>query len=478
MFKMRVSVVRLVGNQGDRRKDAETVIKYRADLLANIEEFERLLKLNSSDEEIRASKRIRENFVAIIPLQDQFINRTSPNEAEAFSSISRHADALINDIGEIMVFENKLSETRASQITEEVEKDEKTLIISMLAAIALSVGVAVVVTRSITRPVKGMVETVEAMAGGDLSRTIVADSKDEIGILQSALGRMNGNLARMIGDVREGSNQLVTSASELSSAANDVRHSSELQSEQATAMAAALEQMTTSINHVSTLSDDARQTSSNAGKIAHSGSKTIRSMVDEIRQMAEAVTEGATKAQQLGQESERISTIIHVIRDVADQTNLLALNAAIEAARAGEQGRGFAVVADEVRKLAEKTTTSAQEITGMVSSIQGGASAMSDQMETTSKRMQEGMGMAQKAGSTVGEIDTGAQNVVRMIDDVARALKEQAAATQDIAGRVEQIVQMVEENSSAVGSVANSAEGLNALATMLRGSVERFRVPG
>ena len=101
---------------------------------------------------------------------------------------------------------------------------------------------------------------------------------------------------------------------------------------------------------------------------------------------------------------------------------------------------------------------------------------MSTQMETTSKRMQEGMEMAQKAGGTVGEIDTGAQNVVHMIDDVSRALKEQATATQEIAAKVEQIVQMVDENSTAVGSVASSAEELNALATTLRGSVGRFKV--
>ncbi|MCL2829140.1 MAG: methyl-accepting chemotaxis protein [Betaproteobacteria bacterium] len=478
MFTMRLSMLRMMSNQKDRSADADEILKNRTELLSSMEEFEKLLKLRSTDDETVPFGRIRENLAALTPLQEQLIHRTSPNEAETSANLSKRAEAIIADLNEIMKFENARNYLRATQIVEEVDKIEKTLILATLLSTVLVVLAAILVTRSITKPVAGMVETVETMAGGDFSRAIVAESKDEIGALQAALGRMSDNLARMIGEVRNGARQLVSSTTELSSAAEDVRKGSESQSEAASAMAAALEQMSTSINHVSSLSEDARQTSSEAGQTANSGSRTIHEMVDEIRQMAEAVSEGATRSQQLGKESERISAIVYVIRDVADQTNLLALNAAIEAARAGEQGRGFAVVADEVRKLAEKTTASAQEITGMVGSIQSGANAMSTQMDATSQRMHEGMELAQKAGGAIGEINSGAQSVVQMIDDVSSALKEQASASHDIASRVEQIVQMIEENSNAASGTSAIAGQLNALAENLHKGVDRFRIPG
>jgi methyl-accepting chemotaxis protein len=113
----------------------------------------------------------------------------------------------------------------------------------------------------------------------------------------------------------------------------------------------------------------------------------------------------------------------------------------------------------------------------MVGSIQSGSGAMSAQMETTAKQMQEGMDLAQKAGGAIGEIDTSAQNVVQMIDEVSSALKEQAAASHDIAGRVEQIVQMAEENSGAVTSTSAIITQLNSLAETLSGNVGRFRIP-
>lgn len=476
IFMMRLARLQWISDRN--AQTAREVIKSRMEVLANIEEFDKILKIRSHGDEVQLLKEIRESLAALIPLQEQILNGTASNEADAIDNLSKYTMTAIDHVGKLMEYENQLNALRAKEIVAGAQKAEMILMIASVIAVVLTLLTAFLVTRSITQPVGRIVETVEVMAGGDLSRDIVVESKDEIGTLQSALGNMSDNLARMIGEVRNGAKQLMTSTSELSIAAAGVHKGSEMQSDAASAMAAALEQMSTSINHVSALSETARQTSAEAGKAAHSGSDTIHSMVNEIRLVAGAIVEAAAEAQQLGKESERISTIIHVIRDVADQTNLLALNAAIEAARAGEQGRGFAVVADEVRKLAEKTTTSAQEITEMISSIQAGTSAMSTQMETTAKRMQEGMELAQKAGGAIGDIDTSAQQVVQMIDEVSSALKEQTAASHDIAVRVEQIVQMIEENSSAAGGTNTIVSELNTLAETLSSGVERFRVVG
>ena len=199
-------------------------------------------------------------------------------------------------------------------------------------------------------------------------------------------------------------------------------------------------------------------------------------MVHDIGLIARSIETAAQSAEALQKASDQVSNVTAVIKEVADQTNLLALNAAIEAARAGEQGRGFAVVADEVRKLAEKTGTSAQEIATMITSMQQGAQAMASQMTLSVEQVKAGMAIAEKTGASIEAILGGATQVVAIVDDVSRALREQAVASQDIAGRVETIAQMIDGNNHSMETVADTATQLDHLAIRLRDDVGRFQI--
>jgi len=392
----------------------------------------------------------------------------APEMPSRLKNLREAAESLVN-------FEDELNASAIKAAQAAYDRAKNTLLGVMFVAVLLTIGGAVLLTRSITLPMATLESALNKVATGDVSLRVSQSGRDELTRMESSTAQMVKSLNDSIGQVRSNANNVAENAGLLSGAAKQVRESSEAQSEASSAMAAALEEMSASINHVASLSQDARQMAQNASTGAESGARQVASMLNEIGRVAKTIEESAESSRALDQESEKISTIVNVIKDVADQTNLLALNAAIEAARAGETGRGFAVVADEVRKLAERTTTSAQEITNMVNGIQERARRMSGNMAHTVNQMREGMQMAEQAGEVMSSINDGARQVTSVIDDVAVALKEQASASHDLANRVELIVQMVDENSSAVSSVAGSAGQLDNLAGDLLNAVSRFK---
>jgi methyl-accepting chemotaxis protein len=316
----------------------------------------------------------------------------------------------------------------------------------------------------------------QAIAAGDLTYALPDAGGDELGRLIGQLAIMQGGLRELIGNVRRNVGALSQSAAALNASARETSRISRMQSDDASGMAAGVEQLSVSIDQVEEHARDARGLTQRSADESGESGRIIHEASGEISHIAEQVNATATTIRELEGVSGQISTIVGVIRDIADQTNLLALNAAIEAARAGEQGRGFAVVADEVRKLAERTAQSTQEITDMIAKIQGGTQRAAQEMEAGVIRVNGGVQLAQRAGDSINHVRASADQVNQAMDGISMAIREQATAMRDIAGKVERIAQGAEENSAAVSQTAASAEQLETLARELNAQAERFRV--
>jgi methyl-accepting chemotaxis protein len=287
---------------------------------------------------------------------------------------------------------------------------------------------------------------------------------------------MRGNLLEIASDTRKNVRHLNEQAKELADAAVSASLTATRQSENASGMAAAIDELSVSIGQVEAHATEARRVTEESSLRSSTSSAVIQDAVGEMRAIAEVVNITGKSIRELELLSEKISSIVNTIKGIANQTNLLALNAAIEAARAGEEGRGFAVVADEVRKLAEHTAVSTSEISSMIAQIQKSAHEAAESMEAGIARVQQGVDLAGKADSSVTDIRKGTKHATDAVNEINQAIKEQVTATREIAKRVEGVSMGTEELAASAGKTANSAEKLTELAKMLDKVSLRFHI--
>ena len=420
---------------------------------------------------------LEEDIDPIIALRRSLTVRNMPDD-ELDTRITSGADKAKMDsmratLAEITATENSLLATRSQEMVDSKRLALTILFLGGASAAILSLILATTLGRSTTRRLQLAIDAATAIANGKLDTVIDTSSHDE---LPKAFDRMQKRLREMIQQISQAANQLVVSVQQISGASEQLSGAIQEQSTSASMMAATIEELTVSIHHVSENADEAHQLATRSGQQSKDGAQVIENTLSSMNGIAKTVQHSSTQVAGLGQHSEQISSIISVIQGIADQTNLLALNAAIEAARAGEQGRGFAVVADEVRLLAQNTGKSTQEIATMIEKIQAGVRDTVESMRGGVLEVNQGVEMAGTAGAAIVEIRDSSEKVLQVVDQISFALREQTAASQDVARNVERTAQMAEMNNVSVQELLKTSGGLKNLATSLQQEVSKFQL--
>ncbi|WLI44580.1 methyl-accepting chemotaxis protein [Pseudomonas beijingensis] len=378
---------------------------------------------------------------------------------------------------------NDLAELFSKQVSVESQKSQEhyansRMIVSLfivLAALA-TVALAMLLTRSIVKPLGEALNAAESVARGDLTRPIETHGNDEVSRLLKALAAMQQNLRETLQGISGSAAQLATAADELNAVTLDSTQSLQQQNNEIEQAATAVTEMTTAVEEVArnavSTSDATRQSSESASL----GQQRVSDTVDAIGALASDVQVTGGLVQSLANQSQDIGKVLDVIRAIAEQTNLLALNAAIEAARAGESGRGFAVVADEVRALAYRTQQSTQEIEQMVQGMRSGATQALDSMQASSSRAASTLAMAERAGDALQTITASVNEIHERNLVIASAAEEQAQVAREVDRNLVNIRDLSVRSASGADQTNASSHELSQLANSLRTMVQRFQV--
>ncbi|KII28763.1 methyl-accepting chemotaxis protein [Pseudomonas fluorescens] len=416
-----------------------------------------------------------------LEFQAQVMQLSAQNRVEEAATIlNGQMSPLADEIAVILrelVELNKHNANLATEAARLVFINSRVWVGVMIGITALiTIGLALLLTRSIVLPLAQSLGVAEVVAGGDLTGDISISGKDEPARLLHALKSMQHNLRDTIRQISESSSQLASASEELSCVTEDATrglHQQSLEIEQA---ATAVNQMTAAVEEVASNAVATSEASRESDRIAQHGREQVHQTVLSIESLADDVTANASQVEDLAQKVYSISKVLDVIRSIAEQTNLLALNAAIEAARAGDAGRGFAVVADEVRALAHRTQQSTQEIEQMIGGIQQGTDSAVSSMQQSNVRARSTLELAKAAGVALEEIASAFTLINERNLVIASASEEQAAVAREVDRNLMNIRDLAMQTSAGANQTSAASQELSRLAVDLNSMVAKFSV--
>jgi len=364
-------------------------------------------------------------------------------------------------------------------------------IVAVIGIIVI-VALALLITRSIVKPVTGVVRSLTDLSQGegDLTTRLPITGNDEVGDLARRFNEFMDKLHTMVKDIVKGVETLSSSSTELSAISEQMSASAEQTSAKSNTVATSAEEMSANMNSVSAAME---QSSTNTSMVA-SAAEEMTATISEIAQNAEKArtvsveavdqTKGAGKQMaELGSAAQAIGKVTETITEISEQTNLLALNATIEAARAGEAGKGFAVVANEIKELAKQTAEATLDIKQQIDGIQKATGTTVQSIDQIGRVIEGVNEIVATIATAVEEQSTSTKEIAdniaqasRGIDEVNENVAQSSKVSGNITREIGEVNQASAEIANSSSQVRLSADELSALAEQLNEMVGRFKV--
>lgn len=412
--------------------------------------------------------------------------------------------------------------------------------IVLVVLLIVTSGLAVRISRNISKALSNLIDVVQQMSQGDLAQRVKTIGTDEIGDLAKAFNEMAAQLEKTMasqvakdyieqvisnyrsvvaqiasGDltarvevksgkdhqatddltrlginlnemvdglnlitrqIRENATSVAAAATEILATTTQQNASSTEQEAAVTQTVATVEELRASVVQASERAQAVAQSARQSLVISAGGQQAVENSVEGMQNIRKRVESIAQNILALSERTQQIGEIIATVNEIADQSKLLALNASIEAARAGEEGKGFAVVAMEVRQLAEQSRDATSRVRDILNEIQQATNTAVMVTEEGSKGADEGVLLVERAGDAIHELASVIESSAQAASQIAASAAQQTNAMNQLAIAMTSIKQATSQASMSTRQAEQSARDLNEMAHQMQEATGRYQL--
>ncbi len=361
-------------------------------------------------------------------------------------------------------------------IAQAVTAAKAMLLITLAVALACAVLCGWLLFRAISVPLASVMQILEVMRSGDLTKRLDLARRDEFGALESGFNRMTDELTGLVGQAQKSALQVTTSVTEIAATSRQQQATASETAATTTEIGATSREIFATSRDLARTMTEVAGVADHAASLAGTGHVGLTRMEDAMRHVMEAAGSVNGKLGILNEKAGNINQVVTTITKVADQTNLLSLNAAIEAEKAGEYGRGFAVVATEIRRLADQTAVATYDIEQMIKEIQSAVSAGVMGMDKFAEEVRRGMDEMRQVGDQLAQIIAQVQTLPPRFQVVNEGMQAQATGAEQINQALVQLSEAAQQTAESLQQSSQAIEELNHVANGLKSGVSRFKV--